>query len=383
MKRERKRRSSCLLPVTCSLVVLVTLLAMAGVAAFRALPVQAERLYGPPSTRLNTPQVLLYSFLLVWESRDLTEPANPTGSEVRFRVDQGESTTSITGRLYEAGLIPNPGAFRTFLVYSGLDTTIQAGEYTLSTGTPPVEIARALQDATPTHVNFRIIAGWRLEEIAGGLPTSGLTISRDEFMAAAETRPEGYSFTHLLPEPPSLEGFFLPEVYFLERTISAEELVRTMLDTFEEKVSDELRSGFQRQGLNLYEAVTLASIVEREAVDPSDMSLIASVFYNRLKIGMKLDSDPTVQYAIGFNPSQNTWWTNPLSLTDLRYDSPYNTYVYTTLPPGPIGSPTMQALRAVAYPAQTPYYYFRAGCDGSGKHLFAQTFQEHLNNECR
>jgi UPF0755 protein len=383
MKRERRRRSNCLLPLTCSAALLVFLVCLLAAGASRGLPAQAERIFGPPSTRLSPPHLLLYSFLLVWESKDLTEPANPAGGEIRFRVDQGESTPSITGRLYEQGLISNPGAFRTFLVYSGLDTTIQAGEYTLSPGLPAVEIARALQDPTPTHVNFRILPGWRLEEIAAALPTSGLTIPPEQFLAAAKKRPEGFSFSSLLPEPVSLEGFLLPEVYFLERTITPDEMIRSMLDTFEDKVGDDLRNGFERQGLNLYEAVTLASMVEREAVAESDMPLIASVFYNRIRIGMKLDSDPTVQYAIGYNEKQETWWTNPLSLADLKYNSPYNTYVYTTLPPGPISSPTLPALRAAAFPAQTPYFYFRAGCDNSGKHLFAETFQEHLNNECR
>lgn len=383
MTREKRKRSNCLLPLTCSVGLLALLVCVLAAGISRGLPGQAEKIYGPPSPRLSTYQTLLYSFLLVWESKDLTEPHNVEGNEIRFRVEQGESTPSITGRLYEQGLIPNPGAFRTFLIYAGLDTTIQAGEYRLSAGMPPVEIARALQDATPTHVNFGVLPGWRLEEIAAALPTSGLNITPEQFLAAANTRPPGYSFSALLPEPPSVEGFLLPDIYFIERTTTVEELLKTMLDNFEIRASEELRSGYQRQGLNLYEAVTLASMIEREAVAESDMPLIASVFYNRLRIGMKLDSDPTVQYAIGYNPGQNTWWTNPLSLADLRFDSPYNTYIYTNLPPGPISSPTLNALRAAAFPAQTPYFYFRAGCDQSGKHLFAETFQEHLNNECR
>jgi UPF0755 protein len=97
---------------------------------------------------------------------------------------------------------------------------------------------------------------------------------------------------------------------------------------------------------------------------------------------MKLDSDPTVQYALGYNPDKKTWWTNPLSLQDLQIDSPYNTYLYMGLPPGPIANPSLTALQAVAFPAQTPYYYFRSACDGSGKHTFAETFEEHLQNEC-
>lgn len=114
----------------------------------------------------------------------------------------------------------------------------------------------------------------------------------------------------------------------------------------------------------------------------SEMPLIASVFLNRLNGGIKLDSDPTVQYAIGYNPDSGTWWTNPLTLEDLQSTSPYNTYVYGGLPPGPIANPGLDALRAVAFPAQTPYYYFRATCDGTGKHVFSVTYEEHLGKEC-
>ncbi len=111
--------------------------------------------------------------------------------------------------------------------------------------------------------------------------------------------------------------------------------------------------------------------------------MIASVFINRLNVGMKLDSDPTVQYAIGFNKEQNTWWTNPLNLDDLKIDSPYNTYLNTKLPPGPIANPGLEALQAVAFPARTPYFFFRAACDGSGRHLFSKTYDEHIHNECK
>jgi UPF0755 protein len=97
---------------------------------------------------------------------------------------------------------------------------------------------------------------------------------------------------------------------------------------------------------------------------------------------MKLDSDPTVQYALGYNSTQNTWWTNPLTANDLQTQSPYNTYLNAGLPPGPIANPSISALQAVAFPAQTPYYYFRARCDGSGRHLFAATLEEQVKNAC-
>ena len=126
----------------------------------------------------------------------------------------------------------------------------------------------------------------------------------------------------------------------------------------------------------------LASIVEREAVVEDEMPLIASVFMNRLANDMNLAADPTIQYALGFNRDQGTWWTNPLSLDDLKLPSSYNTYENPGLPPGPICSPGLAALQAVAAPAQTPFLYFRADCDGSGRHLFAESFQEHLDNAC-
>jgi UPF0755 protein len=112
------------------------------------------------------------------------------------------------------------------------------------------------------------------------------------------------------------------------------------------------------------------------------MPQIASVFLNRLEIDLNLAADPTVQYALGYNELQGTWWTNPLSLNDLKINSPYNTYKYTGLPPGPICNPGLPALLAVAYPADTSYLFFRAACDDSGLHLFAETFDEHLGNAC-
>jgi UPF0755 protein len=173
-----------------------------------------------------------------------------------------------------------------------------------------------------------------------------------------------------------------PDRYRLARDITPESLVNLLTENFQMKLSPDLTAGFERQGLSLHQAVTLASIVQREAVVADEMATIASVFLNRLAAGMNLDADPTVQYAIGYNPRQGTWWTNPLSTDDLKTDSPYNTYLYPGLPPGPISNPGLDALRAVAYPEQTDYYYFRAACDGSGRHSFARTYEEHVGNGC-
>jgi UPF0755 protein len=128
--------------------------------------------------------------------------------------------------------------------------------------------------------------------------------------------------------------------------------------------------------------VTLASLVEREAVQNEEKPLIASVYLNRLRQEMKLDADPTVQYALGYNVVTQNWWTSPLTLIDLQVNSRFNTYLNTGLPPTPIANPGLDALRAVAFPSESNYLYFRARCDGSGFHEFAVTFEEHLANEC-
>jgi UPF0755 protein len=284
--------------------------------------------------------------------------------------------------LEEAGLISSAGAIQNYLVYSGLDKTIQAGEYRLSPRMTPLEIAHVLQDATPEEVTFNVLPGWRAEEIAASLPTSGMTFTPEELIAVVSKPKADNPLRSELPEGASLEGFLYPGSYQVKRNISPQAFVDLMVDQFRAHLSDELRMGFERQNLSLYQAVTLASIVQREAVIADEMPTIASVFINRLQAGMKLDSDPTVQYAIGFNPEQNTWWTNPLSTNDLQFNSPYNTYLNWGLPPGPIANPSLEALQAVANPAQTPYYFFRAACDGSGKHAFVETLEEQVRNAC-
>ena len=350
-------------------------------AAVLNIPGQASAIFGPPAPGLDLRQRYLLSAMLLAQSSDLTQPANPGGPEVDFEIAPGESTPSITGRLWEAGLITDPAAFRSYLQYSGMDTRIQAGAYTLSASMTPIQIAQAMQSAISSEVTLTILAGWRVEEIAASLPTSGLDISAEEFLSAVQIHPQGYTFSDELPGN-SVEGFLFPGSYTLPRETTLQQLIPALLTRFDENVSSELRAGFAEQGLTLYQAVTLAAIVEREAIVDDEMPMIASVFYNRLASGARLASDPTVQYALGYNTAQSTWWTNPLSLADLEIDSPYNTYLYTNLPPGPICNPGPTALRAVAFPAQTPYYYFRAACDGSGLHLFAVTYEEHLQNAC-
>ena len=278
-------------------------------------------------------------------------------------------------RLAAQGLIRDATAFLDYVIYAGLDVSMQAGEYELSPARSIIDIARAMQDATPLDVTFVVLPGWRMEEIAASLPTSGLDATPDEFLQAAR---DSLDFDFMAGASTN-EGFLLPDSYILPRATNAHELVDALVRNFSLHLSRELQNGFAQNGLSVYQAVILASLIERESVQADEMPLIASVFLNRLAAGWLLESDPTVQYAIG---SELDWWPNPLSAADLAFDSRFNTYVYAGLPPGPIANPSLAALTAVAYPAQTSYFFFRARCDNSGFHQFAETLEEHISNGC-
>jgi UPF0755 protein len=345
------------------------------------ISIRAEQLYGPPTSQLSTAQRLYLSTLLILRSKDLIQPIDIIGSDKSITIERGESVPSIIDQLWEAGLISDPGLFRNYLQYSGLDTQLQAGEYQFSPAMTAIDIVKEMQISNSPYVTLTILPGWRVEEIANSLPSTGLNLTSEEFLQTVNQQPEGYSFTDCLGEN-NLEGFLYPSSYVFLREASVNEVLSRVLMDFEVNVTSEMRNGFNSQGLDLCQAVTLASIVEREAMQDDEMPLIASVFYNRLNAGSVLASDPTVQYALGYNQDQHTWWTNPLTFQDLKVDSPYNSYIYSGLPPGPISNPGQAALEAVAFPTQTPYFYFRAACDGSGNHLFAETFEEHVANEC-
>jgi UPF0755 protein len=369
------RRRSCL-PLFLLLFMLIVV-GLIAVAVF--IPALARQSFGAPGPTLNPWQRLNYALDLVWNPSDLIRPRDPVGAEQLFVIDPGDSVLSISNRLEEAGLIRSAHAFRTYLLWTGLDTVIQPGTYRLSPTVPARDIAHMVVSVSLTEVTFTVLPGWRMEEVAASLPTSGLEITPEAFLAAASAPVNAPAF---LPAGASAEGFLVPGQYVLPRTTSAEQLVFTLLQNFSSELTTDLQNGFASHGLTVYQAVTLASIVQREVVIADEMPMIASVFYNRLAVGMPLQTDPTVQYALGYNATQGTWWTHPLSAGELQFDSPYNTYVYPGLPPGPISDPGLSALQAVASPAQSNYYFFQARCDGSGLHNFAETFEQHQQNNC-
>jgi UPF0755 protein len=358
---------------------LLLLFALGLTAVVVYTPRLAVRSFGPPAPGLGAWSRFVYGLRLLWYAGDLTTPRLAQAPEQDFVIEPGESLSSVVNRLEQAGVLRNGRALRAYLIWSGQDTGVQAGTYRLSASMTALQVARALQSPAPGKAVLVVLAGWRMEEVAAALPSSGLQVSPEEFLAAARQPP---AFGGLLPAGASAEGFLFPDQYVLPRETDAEALLVLLVQNFAFHLTPELRQGFARQGLDVYQAVTLASLIEREAMVDEEMPLIASVFYNRLAVGMTLGSDASVQYALGYNHVQNTWWTNPLSSLDLEVDSPYNTYRYPGLPPGPICSPSLAALQAVASPANTPYFYFRARCDGSGRHFFAETYEEHQRYAC-
>ena len=345
------------------------------------LPATTVKEIGPAANGMDPIQRIYYSVRLMTQKDILLKPVDSMGSPRPFQIVEGESVNLISLHLEQAGLIRDAGLFRMFLVYSGMDTELQSGDFSLSPAASAIQIAQTLRDVNAREVTFRILAGWRVEEVAVGLAVSGLNIKPDDFIRMAGQLGPGI-LPESLPDLRRMEGFLFPDTYRFQRTATAADVLTAASRQFDDQVNNDLRLAFQRQGLDLLQAVTLASMVQREAMVSEEQPIIASVFYNRLNKGMKLESDPTVQYSLGYNSAQKTWWTNPLSLNDLKFDSSYNTYSRVGLPPGPIASPGLSAMRAVAYPAETPYFYFRARCDGSGQHYFSVTFDEHLQNAC-
>lgn len=346
------------------------------------LPISVEKEFGKSASNLNYPTRIYYAWLLLSHETDLITPSDTSGTMQNFKIEVGESALSVIQRLQLEGLIRNTEAMRIYLQYSGYDTSLQAGVHQLSPAMTPIEIANVIQSLNRTVLDFSVLAGWRAEEIADVLPTSGLKITPEQFMEAARKFPTGLSFSAELPDSATCEGFFYPGVIQVSRTTTIDQLIQLLLENFDHNLTSQLKAGFSQQGLSIYQAVILASIVERESILDEEMPLIASVYLNRLAQNMKLDADPTVQYALGYQSTTKTWWTNPLSANDLSIDSPYNTYIYPGLPPSPIANPGFSALNAIAFPETSPYYYFRSACDKSGRHLFAQTYEEHLANAC-
>ena len=380
MKRRQAKKTQILM----LFFILVLLCCIASAATYISfVNGKVEGIYGAPDPQLNLVKRTQLSITLYSNKDLLQNPGRKPVDGSLFMINPNENAYLIANRLVEDGYISDAGVFIDYLVYKGYDRLLNSGEFSFATGMNAIEIAEKIHSSAGDMTVFTILPGWRVEEIAKAMEIYEFTFSPDDLIQIVHSPGNSSEIPAGYRGYDSLEGFLSPGKYKVEKTMSIAEFLDQTLKQFDATITQKMLKNYKKNGLSLYQAVTLASIVEKEAVISEEGPIIASVFYNRLAAGMKLESDPTVQYAIGFNKKDGTWWKNPLTANDLLTHSAYNTYQNPGLPPAPISNPGYSALYSVAFPESTNYYYFRAACDNSGKHLFSETFQEHLQNGCQ
>lgn len=302
----------------------------------------------------------------------LASDAEAEESLVQVQIPEGTASNQIGRDLEAAGLIRSTTAWKLLSRWKSFRTEgdFQAGSYAISPSQSLEEIADTIWDGDVVQQSFTIPEGWNREQMAARFEDQGLT-SADEFLAATEEIP--YDRYPWLPDSiPHLEGFLYPDTYQLDAgAISAAELVDAMLKRFEDVALPVYQD--QPSVYSLLDWVTLASIVEKEAVVPEERDQIASVFARRLEEGIALGSDPTVEYAFGIIQTPD----NPLTYAQVETPDPYNTYINSGLTPTPIASPGLASLKASVDPAPTEFLYFVALYDG--RHVFSRTLDEHLS----
>lgn len=315
---------------------------------------------------------------------ELKRPFGADDRPIRFDIPPGTAANGIAAALVEARLISDAELFVDYARAEGFDRRFEAGVYFLNQTQTIPEIALTLTDSSRSFIPFRTLEGARIEELADLVDSNRLFhFSGAEFLALVDegaALPADFAAWAGIPVGASLEGFMFPDTYQLPPNVTAEGLRQILLDTFRERVGEQLRGDALAAGYALRDMVTLASIIEREAVWADEHPWIASVYRNRLHIGMLLQADPTVQY--GLEGWRGSWWPSITRADYREVGSVYNTYLHNGLPPGPIASPSLSAIRAAVYPAESNYYYFRARCDRSSYHNFAVTFEEHEQNAC-
>lgn len=303
--------------------------------------------------------IAFYGLVVFWPQPARNEPK-------RIEVPKGSSLVEIAAILHDNNIIDNTKPFVLATQLMGYEKSIRAGVFLLENVSSNFGLIRQLVRNSPIIRRITIPEGLRKEQIAK-IFQEELGTDPDEFLSLCVDdrfiRSQGL-------DVPSLEGFLTPETYLFHEGESARAIIRTMVDEYNQFFDDSLRAQFEGLGLTQLEVMTLASIIEGEAIHDDERPIISAVYHNRLKKGMRLQADPTIQYIIEDGPRR-------LLKKDLLIESPYNTYLNADLPAGPINSPGKESILAAIYPAQADYLYFVAS--GDGFHTFSRTEREHLN----
>lgn len=313
---------------------------------------------------ISVPAVLVAAYLVSDFYRYIYMPGSGRDVEKVVLVEPGTGLVATTEKLRLSGLIQSPLKFRVFARFKGYDKKIKAGEYLFSTNMSPEQILDMLVNGKVLQRKLTVPEGYNLEQIAGAVENAELG-EKKRFLGkaknAAFAKENGIAAD-------TLEGYLFPDTYFFPRKTTPEKIIAAMLGKFRSVFTPEWKARAKTLGLSVHEVVTLASIVEKETGAASERPLIASVFHNRLKRGMRLDSDPTVIYGIkNFNGN--------LTKKNLQTRTPYNTYMIRGLPPGPIANPGKKSIEAVLFPAGTRFLYFVSKKDGT--HKFSANLSDH------
>lgn len=305
--------------------------------------------------------LIAVSFDLFLYARQSTTPKK---SETVISILPGQRLRETAAILHQKRIIQSPAKFKLLARINGLDKKIKAGEYLFAGALSPIEILSIMAAGKVVLYKLTIPEGYTLHQIAAVVQQAGLA-SKDAFLQAAF---DAHLTRKLGIEADSFEGYCFPETYFFAKTAGAEKIIAKMVQRFFSVFTPELQAAARGRGLSVHEAVTLASIIERETGAPFERKLISSVFHNRLKKGMRLESDPTVIYGIpDFNGN--------LTRKHLRTHTPYNTYLIKGLPPGPIANPGLMAIEAALFPAESRYLYFVSKKDRT--HQFSTNLKDH------
>ena len=302
--------------------------------------------------------VLAIGFFLYYHEGSL--PVDKTSKDSKiFIIRPGEDIDTIANNLADQKLIRNKVIFYLIVKRLGIEKKIQAGDFRLSPAMNTEEIAKTLTHGT-LDVWITVIEGTRKEEIAE-VVSENLDIPETEFLKYAR------------------EGYLFPDTYLIPKTATAVAVIEILENNFNSKFDEELREKAREKNLTIDQVVNLAAMIEREARFADDQLGVASALLSRLKKNMVLNIDATIQYALGYQPAEKTWWKKNLTFADLKIDSPYNTYTNSGLPPGPIASPGISAIKAVLDADENSPYIFYVS-DQEGRLHFARTNAEHEEN---
>lgn len=305
----------------------------------------------------------------------------PNGQDKIFIIEKGQGAHEISDNLKSEGFIKNSFIFETYVWAKKLGNKFQAGEYALNTGSDIFEITKILTSGKvlPNERKIRITAGNDINYIAGYLENEGI-VSKDEFIKVVNSKDikdsRNYEFLATIPDDKNLEGFLFPDTYTIYKSANAKDIVLKIFDEgLSQKLTPKMIEDIKNHGKTLYEIITMASIIEKEANTDDDMNMVSDIFWRRIDAGMPLQSCATIAYILGENKPQ-------YSYEDTRIESDYNTYLNRGLPPSPICNPGLSAITAAIYPEKNDYWYFLSKSENS-ETVFSKTLDEHNRNKAK